>query len=490
MSAIVFDNTYARLPEHFYANVHPATVSNPQLIRLNAELAVSLGIDPQWLGSADGLAMLSGNRLPAGAQPIAQAYAGHQFGGWVPQLGDGRAILLGEVVASDGSRCDIQLKGSGRTPFSRGGDGKAALGPVLREYVLSEAMAALGVPTTRALAAVLTGDIVRREQALPGAIFTRVASSHIRVGTFQFFYGQNDTDGLRQLADHAIARHYPEAQQAEQPYRAFLEAVIAAQAKLIAQWMHLGFIHGVMNTDNMTVSGETIDYGPCAFVDEFHPEKVFSSIDRNGRYAWSNQPVAGHWNLTRLAETLLPLLSADAAEAKAMAESALATFAERFSNHYADGFRAKLGLKPDGAAADVFISDTLSTLAEQKIDYTIFFRRLTQVAAGGDEERLSSLFVSADAFTSWFTKWREVTQLSGDDFAARLATMRSVNPIRIPRNHRVEEAIQQAHTSGELTAFNRLIAATAEPFEENAEFTEFELAPKPDEVVCKTFCGT
>ena len=351
-------------------------------------------------------------------------------------------------------------------------------------------MAALGVPTTRALAAVLTGDIVRREQALPGAIFTRVASSHIRVGTFKFFYGQNDTDGLRQLADHAIARHYPEAQQAEQPYRAFLEAVIAAQAKLIAQWMHLGFIHGVMNTDNMTVSGETIDYGPCAFVDEFHPEKVFSSIDRNGRYAWSNQPVAGHWNLTRLAETLLPLLSADAAEAKAMAESALATFAERFSNHYADGFRAKLGLKPAGAAADVFISDTLSTLAEQKIDYTIFFRRLTQVAAGGDEERLSSLFVSADAFTSWFTKWREVTHLSGDDFAARLATMRSVNPIRIPRNHLVEEAIQQAHTSGELTAFNRLIAATAEPFEENAEFTEFELAPKPDEVVCKTFCGT
>ncbi|MEZ5325163.1 MAG: YdiU family protein [Verrucomicrobiales bacterium] len=491
MSEIAFENSYARLPEHFYAKVQPANVRNPQLIRLNANLAVTLGLDVDWLASPDGLAMLCGNRLPAGAEPIAQAYAGHQFGGWVPQLGDGRAILLGEVLGTDGHRYDIQLKGSGRTPFSRGGDGKAALGPVLREYILSEAMAALGVPTTRALAAVLSGEIVRREQALPGAIFTRVASSHIRVGTFQYFHGQSDTQGLRDLADYAIARHYPAAQNSEQPYRAFLELVIAAQARLIAQWMHLGFIHGVMNTDNMTVSGETIDYGPCAFMDAFHPEKVFSSIDRNGRYGWGNQPVAGHWNLTRLAEALIPLLADDVDDAKATAEAAIATFVDHFSDHYTRGFRAKLGFKPDGEndSNDAFIRGTLTMLAEQKIDYTIFFRQLTKLAAGGDKEALSAQFFDSNSFDDWFEQWREIAQPSAPEFAKQAAMMRAANPVRVPRNHRVEEAIQQAYT-GDLTAFNRLVAATADPFEERSEFAEFEQAPTPEQVVCQTFCGT
>ena len=309
--SIRFDNSYQQLPERFYSRLAPTPVSKPGPVRFNQSLAGQLGISADWLSSTGGIESLSGNRVPTGAEPIATAYAGHQFGNWVPQLGDGRAILLGEVIGPDGQRYDIQLKGSGRTPYSRGGDGRAPLGPVLREYIVSEAMAALGVPTSRALAAVSTGDAVYREGVLPGAVLTRVAQSHIRIGTFQYFYSRQDHEGLRLLADHVISRHYPEAAAAGNPVQALLEGVIAAQARLIAQWQLLGFIHGVMNTDNMLLSGETIDYGPCAFMDEFHPNRVFSSIDRQGRYAYSNQPGIAHWNLANLAQTLLPLMDED-----------------------------------------------------------------------------------------------------------------------------------------------------------------------------------
>lgn len=488
MSPIAFDNSYSRLPERFFARVHPARVPDARLIRLNAELATSLGIDAQWLAGADGLAMLAGNALPENAAPIAQAYAGHQFGGWVPRLGDGRAILLGEVVAADGSRRDIQLKGSGRTPFSRGGDGKSAIGPVLREYVVSEAMHALGLPTTRALAAVATGESVQRETPLPGAILTRVASSHIRVGTFQYFYAHKDSAALRELADHAIARHFPDAAHAENPYESFLDCVIAAQAELIARWMQLGFIHGVMNTDNMTVSGESIDYGPCAFVDVFHPGKVFSSIDRDGRYAWGNQPAAGHWNLSRLAEALLPILSDDRDRALAIAEAAVERFGAQFSGHYLQGFGAKLGFV-SGALDPGFLEETLGALAEQKVDFTLFFRHLTHVAAGGPTDILARLFDRPEAFEGWFAKWNAQVSRTGEDPARRLAAMRAANPIRIPRNHRVEQAIQDGQR-GDFGAFHRLVEATSRPFDERPEFADLEAAPEPGQEVCRTFCGT
>jgi uncharacterized protein YdiU (UPF0061 family) len=336
---IPFDNTYAQLPERFFSRQQPTPAPEPNLIRTNLALAAEIGIAPAWISSPAALATFSGNEIPNGAEPIAQAYAGHQFGGFVPQLGDGRAILLGEVIDIHGKRRDIQLKGSGRTVFSRGGDGKSALGPVLREYLVSEAMHALGVPTTRALAAVYTGEIVEREEPAPGGIFTRVAASHIRVGTFQYFAARQDTEAIRILTDHCIARHYPEAADADNPAVAFLENVIRAQASLIAKWLPLGFIHGVMNTDNCAVSGETIDYGPCAFIDTFHPDKVFSFIDQNGRYAWGNQPTIAHWNLTRLAETLLPVIDPSPERAKELANSALETFIHHFQSAYLDQFR-------------------------------------------------------------------------------------------------------------------------------------------------------
>ena len=400
---IPFQNTYSRLPERFYSKQEPTKVPDPKLIRANRSLAAELGIDPAWLETSDALATFSGNTVPDGAAPIAQAYAGHQFGGFVPQLGDGRAILLGEVVDRDGNRRDIQLKGSGRTAFSRGGDGKSALGPVLREYLVSEAMHALGVPTTRALAAVFTGEIVAREEPTPGGIFTRVASSHIRVGTFQYFAARQDTEAIRILTDHCIARHYPEAAHAENPALSFLGHVIEAQAKLVAKWLPLGFIHGVMNTDNCSISGETIDYGPCAFMDDFHPDCVFSFIDRNARYAWGNQPVMAHWNLTRLAETLLPVLDPSPEKAKEVAQEALGEFIHLFQSSYINNFREKLGL---GGAADLeessaFIKATLGTLAKEEVDFTLFFRHLTLHAAGDKRAGLSDLFRNPEAGAKW-----------------------------------------------------------------------------------------
>ena len=480
---IPFDNTYAQLPERFFAKQAPARVPGPKLIRLNRDLAAELSLDAGWLESPDGVAMLAGNAIPEGAEPIAQAYAGHQFGGFSPQLGDGRAILLGEIIDTDGARRDLQLKGSGRTPFSRGGDGKSALGPVIREYILSEAMAALGVPTTRALAAVTTGESVMRQGGpLAGGVFTRVAASHIRVGTFQYFLARDDIDALRLLADHAIARHYPDAAVAPDSYVALLASAAAAQADLIAQWMSLGFIHGVMNTDNTAISGETIDYGPCAFMDAFHPQCVFSSIDSGARYAWGKQPDIGLWNLTRFAETLLPLLSEDTNKATKIAEAALSGYAGRFGGQYIDRFRAKLGLPPEAPVA--LIRECLDLLGAQEVDFTLFFRHLTSVAGGGDSKTLTEMFSSTEPFEKWFAKWR-----SEADPAVHLADMRAANPILIPRNHRVEQAIQSAY-SGDFGPFHRLVDALAAPYAERVEYADLETQPRPEEIVHETFCGT
>src|ERR1700712_2025548 len=375
-----FDNSYTALPENFFARVAPTPVVAPRLIKLNRPLAVHLGLDPDWLASPEGVEILSGKRVPDGADPIAMAYAGHQFGHFSPQLGDGRAILLGEVIDADGIRRDIQLKGSGPTPFSRRGDGRAALGPVLREYIVSETMAALGIPTTRSLAAVVTGESVMRETPLPGAVLTRVASSHIRVGTFQFFAARGDTEGVRRLADHVIDRHYPYIAKAERRYRALLDAVIARQAELVARWLLVGFIHGVMNTDNTSISGETIDYGPCAFMDAYDPATVFSSIDEQGRYAYGNQPQITLWNLTRFAETLLPLLSDDQEKAIADAQESLGDFAEKFNTAYQAGLRAKLGLFTERDGDPALAQDLLDAMAKNQADFTLTFRRLSEAA--------------------------------------------------------------------------------------------------------------
>ncbi|MEM9479459.1 MAG: YdiU family protein [Verrucomicrobiota bacterium] len=481
---IPFDNTYARLPEHFYERIEPTHVPAPELILANRELAAELGIDPDWLESPEGVAVLAGNAVPEGAEPIAQAYAGHQFGGFVPQLGDGRAILLGEVVGKDGQRRDIQLKGSGRTAFSRGGDGKSALGPVLREYLVSEAMAALGVPTTRALGAVLTGERVRRETALPGGVFARVAASHLRIGTFQFFAAQEDTDSLRRLVDYAVKRHFPRALEAANVPLALLENVLAVQARLIAKWMGLGFIHGVMNTDNTTISGETIDYGPCAFMDEFHPQCVFSSIDRGGRYAWANQPNIGLWNLTRFAETLVPLLAKSTDEAVSLAEATLENFSAQFKRAYVEVFRPKFGLgsKIDDEDAFTFAKESLTVLAEQNVDFTLFFRHLTRVASGENPEGFFKLFNVQDAAKEWLERWRELG-------SPMVEKMSSANPVLIPRNHRVEEAIQAAYV-GNFKVFHRLMEAWSEPYTEREEFADLERAPREEEKVRETFCGT
>ncbi|MEM7144893.1 MAG: YdiU family protein [Verrucomicrobiota bacterium] len=481
--SISFDNSYARLPSRFFTRETPARVPDPQLIRLNGEFAERLGLDVSWLESPEGVSVLSGNTVAEGSVPIAQAYAGHQFGGFVPQLGDGRALLLGEVVDRSGTRYDLQLKGSGRTAFSRGGDGKSALGPVLREYIVSEAMAALGVPTTRALAAVSSGEtVVRQEGRIPGGVFTRVAASHVRVGTFEYFRARDDFDALRVLADYVIERHYPQSSEAEAPYEALLKSVALAHADLVAQWMSFGFIHGVMNTDNTALSGETIDYGPCAFMDIFHPEKVFSSIDRFGRYAWGNQGDIALWNLSRFAVTLLPLLSDDPEEAAGTAGDILELFPDQFGSRYDMRFRAKLGLSE--SAPPAFIRETLELLAEQKIDFTLFFRHLTPVARGQSADALESLFADPEEIRSWLARWKEEASIPD-----QLDAMRSANPVLIPRNHRIEAAIQAAY-QGDFAPFHRLADALKTPFAENPEHAELEEAPQPDEIVQETFCGT
>jgi uncharacterized protein YdiU (UPF0061 family) len=438
-----FANTYARLPERFYARLNPTAVAAPRLVKLNRELAQDLGLDPDELANQQGVEILAGNRVAEGSEPLAEAYAGHQFGHFVPQLGDGRANLLGEVMGRDAIRYDIQLKGSGPTPFSRGGDGKAALGPVLREYIVSEAMAALGVPTTRALAAVTTGERVLRDTVLPGAVFTRVAASHLRVGTFQYFAARGDMEATRILADYAIGRHYPEAAQAKQPYRALLDGVVGRHARLVAQWLLLGFIHGVMNTDNTSISGETIDYGPCAFMEAYDPAKVFSSIDHQGRYAYGNQPRAAHWNLARLAEALLPLLQEEQGSeeaALASAQEALAAFAPQFETALAAGLGRKLGLLTDHEGDDSLAQDLLRRMAENRADFTLTFRRLSTAAFGPEgDQAVRTLFAEPSAYDAWAEQWRRRLEEEPVSPQERAAAMRRSNPAFIPRNHLVQE---------------------------------------------------
>jgi uncharacterized protein YdiU (UPF0061 family) len=492
MTAVTFefDNSYARLPERFFARVDPAQAPSPALIRVNAPLARDLGLDPDWLAGPEGLEVLSGRAIAPGSQPIATAYAGHQFGNFVPQLGDGRAILLGEVIGRDGRRRDIQLKGGGRTPFSRMGDGRAGLGPVLREYVVSEAMAALGIPTTRALAAVTTGEPVYRDRVLPGAVIARVASSHIRVGTFQYFAARQDTEALHTLADHVIARHYPAAAEAPLPYRALLDGVVAAQADLIARWMLVGFIHGVMNTDNMAIGGETIDYGPCAFMDAYDPATVFSSIDQMGRYAYRSQPQIGLWNLTRLAETLLPLLDEDQDTAVADAQEALAAYAPRQMAAFHAGLMAKLGIAEPRDEDAALANAILAGMAENQADFTLFFRRLADAAEpGGGDEPLRSLFVDPTAADALLAQWRERLAAEPRDPAERAAAMRRVNPAFIPRNHRVEAMIAAAE-AGDYGPFEELLAVLARPFDDQPERAAYADPPLEHEKVRATFCGT
>jgi len=491
MEPIPFDNSYARLPGRFFARVDPTAVRAPRLVRVNRALAERLGLDAEWLASDEGVATLSGNRVVPRSDPIATAYAGHQFASFVPQLGDGRAILLGEVIDGTGARWDIQLKGAGRTPFSRGGDGRAPIGPVLREYIVSEAMAALGVPTTRALAAVTTGEPVFREAILPGAVLTRVASSHIRIGTFEYFARQGDVEGVRLLSDHVLARHYPDAARAERPYRALLDAVIRAQAELIARWMGIGFVHGVMNTDNASIAGETIDYGPCAFLDAFDHRAVFSSIDRAGRYAYFRQPAIGGWNLARLAECLLPLLSEEPAAGLEDAQAALDAYAGIFDHAYLAVMRGKLGLSTEREEDAELVRDLLQTMEANGADFTNTFRRLCDAAASPEaDERLRTLFVEPAAFETWGARWRRRLAAEPGDGPERRASMRAVNPAFIPRNHRVEAVIRAAIDAEDLAPFHELVTVLASPFEDQPAFARYGDPPEEGERVARTFCGT
>ncbi|WAC90240.1 YdiU family protein [Mycobacterium sp. Aquia_213] len=458
------------------------TTPAPQLLVLNESLATGLGLDAAWLRSPDGLRFLVGNLLPTGAVPVAQAYAGHQFGGLVPRLGDGRALLLGELSDGYGRVRDIHLKGSGPTPFARGGDGLAAVGPMLREYLLSEAMHALDVPTTRSLAVVATGRPVQRETLLPGAVLVRVASSHLRVGSFQYAALARDVDLLRRLADHAIARHHPGAADAEHPYRALFEAVVGVQAALIARWMLIGFVHGVMNTDNTTISGETIDYGPCAFMEAYDPDTVFSSIDQWGRYAYGNQPAIAGWNLARFAEALLPLLADNVEEGIAFAEQAFGVFQTEYDATWSSGMRAKLGLPPsiEAGALAPLVDELLPLLKESHVDYTSFFRHLGQ-AARGDAEPARSLFLDLAGFDDWMSRWRAL----GPD----AESMDRANPIYIPRNHLVEEALTAA-TAGDLGPVERLLDAVTAPYDQRPGLERYASPAPEDFGTYQTFCGT
>ena len=491
LSSIAFDNSYSRLPERFYERVAPNPVAAPRLIKVNRKLAETLGMNPDELASSGAVGLLAGNRFPANAVPLAQAYAGHQFGSFVPQLGDGRALLVGEVVGTDGLRRDIALKGSGPTRFSRRGDGRAALGPVLREYVVSEAMAALGIPTTRTLAAVTTGEPVYRETRLPGAVLARVAASHIRIGTFQYFAARGDVEDIRILADYAIDRHYPDLKDTENPYRALLEAVIAAQASLVARWMLVGFIHGVMNTDNMTISGETIDYGPCAFMDTYSAGAVFSSIDQMGRYAYANQPRIAVWNLARLAETLLPLIDTDEDKAIAAAEGALKGFQPAYDAVLHAGFRRKLGLFTEEEADPALISGLLETMAKNQADFTLTFRNLAGDFPGRPGEgQTRSGFADPAEFEVWEKLWRERLSREPRRDEERRAVMRATNPRYIPRNHRVEALIAAAVERQDFQPFEELLVVMRKPFDDQPVHADYAQPPAEHERVLETFCGT
>jgi uncharacterized protein YdiU (UPF0061 family) len=483
-----FDNSFARSLEGFFRSCKAEPSAAPKLLQFNHVLAEELGLDPVALDSEAGLAIFSGNVVPEGSEPLAQAYAGHQFGGFAPQLGDGRALLLGEVIDTQQRRRDIQLKGSGRTPFSRGGDGKAALGPILREYLMGEGMYALGVPTTRALAAVTTGNDVYRERPLPGAILTRVAASHIRVGTFQFGAARGEVDKVRALADYSIARHYPDIVDTENQYLAFFEAVVDAQAALVARWMNIGFIHGVMNTDNMTISGETIDYGPCAFMDTYARGTVFSSIDRQGRYAYANQPEILPWNLTRLAETLIPFVDSDKEKAIEILTEKVHGIQPLYETYWLAGMRSKIGLSKEDSNDRKLIDDLLKAMEEERADFTLVFRRLSQVLRG-DSEPVRNLFEEPTAFDDWESRWRKRLEQDGVEAKTVAQKMDQINPIYIPRNHKVEEALAAAVDQSDMLPFTNLLAVLTNPFKE-VEGSEAYAEPAPNDMHYQTFCGT
>ena len=480
MTTQMFENSYSELPSHFYSYQSAEAAIAPQVIATNSELADFLNFPKSYLESDAGLEMISGIAFDPSAKPLAQVYAGHQFGGFSPQLGDGRALLIGEVKAKDGYNYDVQLKGSGLTPYSRRGDGLAALGPVIREYIVSEAMNALGVPTTRALAAIRTGKPVYRERQEQGAMLTRVALSHIRIGTFQFFAARNDKDAIAELAEYAIDRHFPEVKSSDTPIRKFFEAVCLAQAELIAHWMALGFIHGVMNTDNMAISGQTIDYGPCAFMDAFHAMKVFSSIDTGGRYAWARQPQIGHWNLLRFAETLIPIWDSGEENAVAEIEKSIQLYAERVNARMAERFAEKLGLSTH-ADTDSFIQNTLGFLQSEGIDFTRFFASLRP-----DGEHLQTWKSSRDG-EAWLADWKK--RVDKEDKAVSEKNRMSQSPVYIPRNHQVAKAIAQAE-AGDDQAFHDLLKITERPYDRRDGQEDYEAAPVAGEEVTQTFCGT
>ncbi len=488
---VAFSNSYARLPAPFFVRQAPAKVAQPQLLQWNGALAAELGLDTGAIAALGAAALFSGNVLPAGAEPLAMAYAGHQFGNFVPQLGDGRAILLGEVIDGNGVRRDIQLKGAGQTPFSRRGDGCAALGPVLREYLVSETMHALGIPTTRALCAVATGETVYRERPLPGAVLTRVAASHVRVGTFQYFAARGEMEAVRQLADYVIDRHYKEAKGAEAPYLALLEGVAERQARLIARWMQVGFIHGVMNTDNMAVSGETIDFGPCAFMDAYDPATVFSAIDQHGRYAYANQPRIAQWNVARFAEALLPLIDADEDRAVALAGEVIVGFLDRFGRHWLAGMREKLGLCRAEAGDGALVQALLDAMHKNGADFTLTFRRLCDAVSGPEQDAsVRALFAAPGDFDAWAVQWRARLERDGQGGEASARAMRRVNPAFIPRNHRVEAALNAAVEQADFAPFEALLGVLARPYEDQPDKAAYAEAPGPEERVFRTFCGT
>ena len=484
---IDFDNSYIKLPERFYTRQPPVPVSSPGLIAINHALAEYLRIDPEWLESSEGVDVIAGNQLPDGAEPIATVYAGHQFGHWNPRLGDGRALLLGEVIAKDGERYDIQLKGSGITPYSRNGDGRAPLGPILREYIVSEAMAALGVPTSRTLAAVTTGDPVYRESRLDGGVLARVAKSHIRIGTLQYFASVEDREALKLLVDHVIGRHYPQARTSENPVLSMYQQIIQRIAHLVARWQSIGFIHGVMNTDNMLLSGETIDYGPCAFMDRFDSAALYSSIDHQGRYAYRNQPPISHWNLGCLGQTLIPLLTDDAEAATELAQKALNQFPDLYYEEHQQLFNRKLGLSAVKQGDDELIKDFLDLLETNRCDFTLAFRRLSELPVNSDS--VKSLFDFPDPFGDWLARWRARCELEEVSNEARHRQMTCTNPAFIARNHLVEQSIEMAY-NGDFSLFQRLNERLLKPFEYDKDDEDLATPPKPEQIVKQTFCGT
>ncbi len=484
-----FDHSYARLPEHFYTRLDPTPVQNPELVVVNHALADDLGLTLKDASNDDLAAMFSGNTLPAGAKPIAQAYAGHQFGHFT-MLGDGRAHLLGEHLTLDGTRVDIQLKGSGQTPYARRGDGRAALGPMLREYVISEAMHALHVPTTRSLAVVTTGEPVYRETMLQGAILTRVASSHLRIGTFEYVAAQRNISDLKQLADYAIDRHDAGLKESKQPYLEWLKVVMERQIALVVDWLRVGFIHGVMNTDNVTLAGETMDYGPCAFMDKYDPQTVFSSIDQMGRYAYANQPRIVQWNMARFAEALLPLLHEDIKQGAALAEEVIHSFQTSFQRAWLAMMRRKLGLFGAQKEDEALVGDILQWMQRNEMDYTNTFRALASDRALTAGTKPEGEVFEAKAFQAWWRRWQERLQQNSKPISSSLCLMRANNPAIIPRNHKVEEALTAAEELRDFSVLHRLLAALAKPYQDHPEYAEFQTPPTPEERVYQTFCGT